>query len=136
MSYIFSLALQTAIFDALRADGAVAAEVGTAIYDAVPAGVPPAIYVQLGAELVRDASDVTGVGTAHSVTVSIIATHPGFAGIKRAAAAVSAALHDAQLGLSVGRLVSIRFERATAQRTDAASARRIDLRFRARISND
>ncbi|QUJ77405.1 DUF3168 domain-containing protein [Sulfitobacter albidus] len=136
MSYAYSAALQTAIFGALSADAALSQEVGDAIYDAVPSGTLPDIYVRLGSESVRDASDASGAGSAHQVTVSVITTAPGFASAKRAAGAVSDALHEADLTLDAGRLVSLRFERATARRIDGASARQIDLRFRARISDD
>ncbi len=136
MSYAVSAALQAAVFAALTADTALAAEVGSAIYDAVPAGSLPEIYVQLGTETVRDASDGSGAGAAHTLSVSVITTNPGFASAKRAAAAISDALHGADLTLARGRLVSLGFDRATARRIDAASARQIDLRFRARVQDD
>ena len=136
MTYAVSVALQAAVFAALNADVALTALVGTGIYDAVPAGSVPDIYVRLGAETVREASDGTGAGAVHFLTVSVITTNPGFASAKAAAAAVSDALHDAELTLTRGNLVSLRFERATARRIDAASARQIDLRFRARVSDD
>ncbi len=136
MTYAVSVALQAAVFAALDADAALTALVGTGIYDAVPAGSVPDIYVRLGAETVREASDGTGAGAVHFLTVSVITTNPGFASAKAAAAAVSDALHDAELTLTRGNLVSLRFERATARRIDAASARQIDLRFRARVSDD
>lgn len=136
MTYAVSVALQAAVFAALDADAALTALVGTGIYDAVPAGSVPDIYVRLGAETVREASDGTGAGAVHFLTVSVITTNPGFASAKAAAAAVSDALHDAELTLTRGNLVSLRFERAAARRIDAASARQIDLRFRARVSDD
>lgn len=136
MSYAVSGALQSAVFAALSADSALAALVGTAVYDAVPAGSVPDIYVRLGSESVREASDATGAGAVHFLSVSVITTSPGFASAKAAAAAVSDALHDADLVLARGSLISLRFERATARRIDAGSARQIDLRFRARVSDD
>lgn len=136
MTYAVSAALQAAVFAALNADTALAALVGSAIYDAVPAGSVPDIYVRLGSETVREASDGSGAGAVHFFTVSVITTTPGFASAKAAAAAVSDALHEAELALARGNLVSLRFERATARRIDAASARQIDLRFRARVSDD
>ena len=136
MSYAVSGALQTAVFDALSNDASLGALVGTAIYDAVPSGVLPDIYVRLGSESVRDASDISGAGAVHALTISVITTNPGFATAKAAATAVSDALHDASLSLSRGALVSLRFERATAKRIDSASARQIDLRFRARVQDD
>lgn len=136
MSYAVSGALQVAVFAALNDDVALGALIGEAIYDAVPAGSVPDIYVRLGSETVREASDVSGAGAVHFITVSVITTNPGFASAKAAAAAVSDALQDADLTLARGTLISLRFERATAQRIDAASARQIELRFRARVSDD
>ena len=45
MSYAVSGALQAAVFAALSGDAALAALVGSAIYDAVPAGTVPDLYV-------------------------------------------------------------------------------------------
>lgn len=136
MTYAISGALQAAVFQALSADVALTALVGSAIYDAVPVGDVPELYVRFGAETVREASDASGGGAVHLLTVSVITTNPGFSSAKAAASAVSDALHDAPLALSRGRLVSLRFERAAAQRIESASARQIDLRFRARVQDD
>ncbi len=136
MSYAVSGALQAAVFTALNADAPLGALVGTAIYDAMPAGSVPNLYVLLGAETVRDASDGSGAGAVHFLTVSVITTSPGFTSAKAVAAAVSDALQDADLTLARGVLISLRFDRATARRIDAASARQIDLRFRARVQDD
>ncbi|MGC1495655.1 MAG: DUF3168 domain-containing protein [Sulfitobacter sp.] len=136
MSFALSGVLQTAVYDALTGDAALGALVGSDIYDAVPSGTLPALYVRLGSEAVRDASDVSGAGAVHQFTVSVITTNPGFASAKAVGAAVSDALHDADLTLSRGRLVSLQFDRATAKRIDTASARQIDLRFRARVQDD
>ena len=112
-----------------------AALVGGDIYDAVPSGVPPALYVRLGGEDVRDASDITGDGAVHRFTISVITTNPGFASAKAAAGAISDALHGADFALSRGRLVYLHFEKAKARRVDALSARQIDLQFRARVQD-
>lgn len=136
MSFSMSGPLQAAIFAALGADTTLGGLVGTAIYDAVPTGALPSIYVRLGSETARDASDGTGAGAVHRITVSVITTQPGFSGAKAAAAAISDALHDADLVLSRGRLVSLRFQRATARRIDAVASRQIDLIFRARVQDD
>jgi hypothetical protein len=135
MSFALSGDLQGAVYQALSSDAALAAIVGTAIYDAVPQGTLPVIYVRLGSEDAVDASDVSGHGAVHRFTVSVITTRPGFADAKAAAGAVTDVLHDGELGLDQGHLVSLRFERATAKRIDALSARQIDLRFRARVSS-
>ena len=136
MSYAMSGALQAAVYSALVADATLTGLVGTAIYDAVPSGTLPDVYVRLGSETVKDASDGSGAGALHQFTVSVITSNPGFAGAKDVAAAISDVLHNGDLTLSRGRLVSLAFERATASRIDTASARQIDLRFRARVQDD
>lgn len=136
MSFAMSEPLQAAVYQALTADAALAAIVGTAIYDAVPAGALPEIYVRLGSETVTDASDCSSAGALHQLTVSVITTSPGFSRAKAAAAAVSDVLHGGDLVLSRGRLVYLRFERARAARVESASTRQIDLRFAARVQDD
>lgn len=136
MSFSMSGPLQAAVFEALSNDAPLAGIVGMAIYDAVPTGSLPPIYVRLGSETATDASDVSGDGARHRFTVSVITTSPGFAQAKAAAGAVSDALHNADLPLSRGRLVSLRFERARARRMESAATRQIDLRFIARVQDD
>lgn len=136
MSYAMASALQTAVYGALIEDATLQSIVGTAIYDAVPGGTLPDIYVRFGSETVQDASDASGAGAVHSFSVSVITTTPGFTRAKEAAAAVSDALHDAELTLTRGRLVSLRFTRGSASRIDKVSARQIDLRFSARVQDD
>lgn len=136
MSYAMSSPLQAAIYDTLVNDAALTALVGTDIYDEVPSGAVPDLYVRLGSETVQDATDVTGAGAVHKVTVSVISTEPGFASAKDVAGAVSDALHLASMTLSRGILVSLLFEKATAARIDTVSARQIDMLFRARVQDD
>lgn len=136
MSYAVASALQAAVFQHLSADPVLTAEVGTAIYDGIPAGNLPPIYVALGPERVRDASDQMGQGAWHEFTISIISTEAGFATAKVAAGAVSDALVDAPLLLSRGELIGLRFLRARARRVGTGDTRRIDLTFRARVQND
>ena len=136
MSFALSEPLQAAVYAALKADAALATIVGAAIYDAVPTGALPAIYVRLGSETAADASDASGNGALHNFTVSVITTSPGFAQAKSAAAAISDVLHNGALTLSRGRLVYLRFERAKASRVEAAATRQIDLRFAARVQDD
>ncbi|MGC9370615.1 MAG: DUF3168 domain-containing protein [Paracoccaceae bacterium] len=134
MSYGVSAALQAAVYQHLAADAALAALVGGAIYDALPAGTLPDLYVSLGPEEARDRSDKTGGGALHLFTVSVVSATAGFQAAKDAAAAVSDALVDAPLSLGRGVLVSLQFDRARAERlTDGT--RRIDLRFRARVDD-
>lgn len=136
MSYGVSAALQTAIYQALVADGPLGALVGVNIFDAVPAGIVPSLYVALGPEIARDRSDKTGGGAEHQFTVSVVTDSAGFSTAKQAAAAVSDALVDADLAMSRGVLVSLNFYRAKAVRAGTADARRIDLTFRARVQDD
>lgn len=134
MSYAMSAALQEAVFTALTGNAALAALVGTAIYDAPPSGSLPVTYVALGPEEVRDRSDVTGAGAEHDLTVSVISSEAGFRTAKRSAAAISDVLNGAGLTMSRGTLVSLVFLKARAVRADKAGLRRIDLIFRARVA--
>ena len=136
MSYAMSAPLQAAVYQALSNDADLTTLVGPAIYDAIPSGTLPSLYVCLGPETVQDASDKTGSGAKHLFTVRVVTDVPGFSAAKEAAAAVSDVLHDAMLTLSRGRLVSLLFDRAVASRIDGATGRKIDLRFRARVEDD
>lgn len=137
MSYALGGALQAAIYQLLAEDTALAALVGTAIYDGLPSGVIPETYVALGAEVVRDRSDQGGAGALHRLTVSVVSTADGFATAKAVAAAVSDALSGALPELARGRLVGLWFDRASAKRTGSTGqSRRIDMVFRARVEDD
>ena len=135
MTYGVSVALQQAVYQRLKADGALTALVGDAIYDAVPPGIVSGTYVSLGPEDVREASDKTGHGAMHEITVSVVTDAAGFSAAKAAATAVSDALVDATLVLARGSLVYLNFHRARARRVQDADVRRIDLRFRARVQD-
>ncbi len=135
MSYGVAPALQSAVYQALIADATLGGLVGSAIYDAVPPGLVPSLYVTLGAEEVRDRSDGSGGGAEHSLTVSVITDAAGFHAAKQAAAAISDALTHADLPLARGRLVSLAFHRARARREGTGGIRRIDLTFRARVDD-
>lgn len=134
MTYALSQSLQEAIYQQLTSDAALAAEVGTAIYDMLPSGTLPGIYVTLGAESVLDRSDISGGGALHRFTVTVVTNAAGFSAAKRAAAAVSDALVDAPLSLSRGHLVGLWFDRATASRLTNGD-RSIALRFSARLED-
>ncbi|WP_170366303.1 DUF3168 domain-containing protein [Ruegeria arenilitoris] len=137
MSYGVSAALQAAVFQQLVNDRGILAQVGDAVYDAVPSGTLPQTYVTLGPEEVRDASDKTGQGTLHRFTVSVVSEAAGFGAAKTLAGAVCDALDGAALTLDRGRLVGLWFERASARRTGTGgSIRQIDLRFRARVEDN
>lgn len=136
MSYALSAALQSAVFAAIAADPAVVTAVGSAVYDALPSGPLPSLYVSLGPETVRVEDDKTGSGSAHRFVISVVTDAPGFIAAKAAAGAVSDALHHVDLTLTRGRLVSLRFERARAFKIDKGAGRRIDLTFRARVEDN
>lgn len=136
MSYAMAGALQAAVYQRLQNDAALSALVGSHVYDALPSGRVPDLFVSLGPEDVRDASDSTGAAADHRFIVSVISDEDGFFDAKAAAGAVSDALVDASLTLSRGRLVGLWFERAKAARAGKAGRlRRIDLRFRARVED-
>jgi len=134
MSIAFSAALQTAIYQALVADVDLNAAVSGNIFDAPPTGTPPAIYVSLGLEDMRDASDKTGSGTRHDFIISVVSDAAGFLQAKNVASLIGAVLIDKDLTLATGTLSFLHFLRATAKRANAGQIHQIDLRFRARIS--
>jgi len=135
MSYGVSAALQQAVYQRLASDTSLGSLVGAAIYDTIPSGMLPDIYVSLGPEQVRDRSDRTGSGATHIFVVSVITTLAGFSVAKAVGAAISDALHRADLTLSRGSLVGMSFLRADAKRVGTGDTRRIDLKFRARVDD-
>ena len=135
MSYGVSAALQAAIYQRVSTDAAVQALVGSAVYDAVPAGALPATYVTLGPEAVKDASDTDGRGAWHDVVLSVITSAAGFQEAKDVAAALNDALLGANLTLTRGRVVGVAFKSAKAKREGTGSTRRIDMSFRLRVED-
>lgn len=135
MSYGIAAALQSAIYQQLLSDVDLTALVGTAIYDALPSGTLPGLYVAIGPETARDMSDMTGGGAVHEFTVSVVTDSAGFSTAKAAAAAVSDALVDAPLVLTRGELVALTFVKATAARVGTGGTRQINLVFRARVDD-
>lgn len=135
MSYGVSEALQVAVYARLLNDAGVMSEVGSSVFDAVPSGSVPSLYIALGPETVTDRSDKTGRGAQHDFVVSVVTSNAGFQSAKAAAAAAADALIDADLTLSRGILVALRFVKATAKREDGNALRRIDLTFRARVED-
>ena len=135
MSYAVASALQAAVYARLQSDIALSALVGTDIYDALPTGSLPPLYVALGPETAKDASDVSGHGAWHRFLVSVVTAKSGFQTAKEAAAAISDALHGVDLSLSRGTLVGLWFEKAKAGR-ESRGLRRIDLTFRARVEDN
>lgn len=133
MSYGIAAALQEAVYQKLSGDAPLAALVGGAVYDALPAGTLPPTYVALGPEDAQARDDGTGRGAWHRFTVSVVTDGAGFHAAKQVAAAISDALSGADLTLSRGRLAALHFHRARARREDRGNLRRIDLTFRARV---
>ena len=131
MSYAAANAVQAAVYGALIGDVALAALVGGAIHDAEP-DAPPDLYVALGPERVREASDASGRGAEHRITVSVVTSRSGFSAAKAAAGRVEAVLHGADLALDEGRLVDLAFVEARARRDRRDRTRRVDMVFRAR----
>ncbi len=107
MSYGPSAALQAAVYQHLLADAGVAALVGSAVYDALPAGTLPQTYVTLGPEEVRDRSDTTAKGALIRFTVTVTTSAAGFGAAKSVAAAITDALQDAGLVLTRGTLAGL-----------------------------
>ena len=132
MTYALASSFQTAVYQYLLGDAEVQAAVGTAIYDALPTGTLPDLYVTLGAEEALDRSDSSGAGALHMFTVTLRAESAGFARAKTAAAAICDALLAADLTLERGRVVGLWFDRARAERMSDGT-RRIALRFTARL---
>ncbi|MEO0914885.1 MAG: DUF3168 domain-containing protein, partial [Pseudomonadota bacterium] len=127
-------ALQVAVYSAVQSDAALTALIGDAVYDApLPGHAPdlPETYVLLGEERVRDASTKTSEGAVHDLTVTVVTRAEGFRQAKAVAAAVCDVLDDADLALSVGHLVALRFLSARADRNTSRAPRRITLRFQA-----
>lgn len=134
MSYAVSGALQAAVYQRLAGDAALTALVGGAVFDSPPAGALPGLHVQIGTE---DGRDVSGQGAGLlrlDLEVAVRGEDTGFAAVKAAAGAVSAALEEAPLGLAAGRLVSLRLMRARARAgVGRAKRREVLLTFRALV---
>ncbi|MCF8484792.1 MAG: DUF3168 domain-containing protein [Rhodobacteraceae bacterium] len=130
MSYGAAAALQAAIFTLLSGAPTLA---GASIVDALPPGAGRGSFVLIGSEEALDASDKSGGGAEHRISVSVISDASGFLTAKTLAAAVSDALVDASPAMSVGRIVGIRFVKAVARRLEDGDVRRIDMTFRARV---
>ncbi|MDG4649803.1 DUF3168 domain-containing protein [Roseibacterium sp. SDUM158017] len=131
MSYGSSASLQEAIFAALAADASVSALSGGAIYDAIPPGAVPSLYLSLGPERARHGADKTGDGAVHDFSVLVVSDGAGFGAAKALAVAVSDALDGSAPPLSRGRIVRLDFRRAQARRK--GDTRQIELWFRAAI---
>ena len=138
MSLALSGELQGAIYTILIGDAALVALVGAEIYDApLPVGgaLPSGEHVTLGEEIVKPFGSITSSGGVHDFDVVVHSTANGFAAAKAVSARVSDALVDANLAVTGGHLVSLRFVKAKAKRGLAPELRRIEMRFRAVIED-
>lgn len=136
MSYAVASALQEAVYERLTFDTGVYDLVQGAVYDGVPAGTVPPLFVSLGEEKVTDRSDADGYGAVHEMVVSVVSSANGFQSAKRVAGAISDALLRTPLALERGYLVGIWFRDAQAKRAGRSGTRRIDLRFRAQVQDN
>ena len=136
MSYAVASALQEAVYERLTFDPTVYDLVQGAVYDGLPAGALPSLFISLGEEKVTDRSDGDGHGALHEIVVSVISSANGFQTAKRVAEAISDALLATPLALERGYLVGIWFRSAQAKRLARSGTRRIDLRFRAQVSDN
>lgn len=133
MSYGLTAVLQSAIFARLVSDGAVNAACDGQIFDAIPEGTLPPLFVTLGEEIVSARADQSVMGAIHDFSVLIVSRQSGYLGAKIAAAAVSDALLSAPLSLARGRVVTLMFLRAKAERRE--DSRLIDVTFRALVDD-
>ena len=133
MSYACSEALQKAVYGALSGSVTLSDAVDGAIYDQVPSGQMPDVYVTLGPEKVLDRSDRTADGARHEFQVAVVSDQGGFSKTKSVGVIISDLLDGADLTLERGQLVDLRFVRAAAKRV--SDQRRIDLVFRARVDD-
>lgn len=135
MSYGISAALQEAVYARLLGSAQLTEIVGSAVYDELPPGPMPSLYVALGLEKVRDASDVATAAARHDFTVSVVTESAGFQTAKAAAGAVSDTLNGGAMTLGRGHLVGLWFRQARATR-ESGGLRRIDMTFRAHVEDD
>lgn len=138
MTLDFCTSLQGAIHARLISDPTLAGLIGDAIYDAPPEtpGTARIAHVTLGEERTRPFDTKTSAGARHDFVVEVHSGEEGFATAKRVATAVCAALVDAPLSVEQGALVSLTFQRATAERSAAPDRRRVSLLFRAIVDQD
>ena len=80
---------------------------------------------------------MTAPAARHDFVISVLSGADegggGFAGVKAAAAAVTAALEQAALELDRGHVAGLWFLRGRARRADGGAGRRVDMTFRAAV---
>lgn len=136
MTYSISASLQQAIYTKLSLNTELASLLGSAVFDGVPPGAVPPLYVTIGEERASDRSDYDERGAVHEIDIAVISSGAGFSEVKAVAAAVSDALLAGPLVLARGRCDGLWFRQARARRVRRGGSRRIDLRFRARVFDD
>ena len=130
---LFSASLQRAVLTRLEADSEVAALTEGHVYDALPPGELPILYVIFGTETVRDRSDMTSFAAVHEFDLSVITSLSGFQSAKTLASYMCTALLTKPLSLADGHLIALNFQGAVSKRQSTGGGRRIDLKFRALI---
>ena len=134
MTMAMAAPLQTALYDRL----VVLPALGGRVFDDAPhqsADVGGA-YVTLGDETVAPWDTATDKGAIHAVRVRVYSPVRGFLPAKALAADVVAALDDAPLTLSRGKVITQEFTGAETRREELGALRRIDLTFRIVIEDD
>lgn len=136
-----SYELQIAIVSALKSDAAVRALVGDRVYDDVPRSVDGKVtarfpFISFGPEQTlpdgydcQDGSEITIQLDAWSRAV-------GFPEVKKIAAAVRKALHDADLAVEENALVSIEFDGRRVLRDPDGKTSHAVITFRAVVEHD
>ena len=141
MTYALSWPLQEAVYGVLTGDTAVTALADVRVHDEPPHAQDASVgvYVTLGPETARDRGAADAALARHDFTISVHSDQrhgdEGFAELKKLGGAVSDALAGSTPSLSRGRVLSIRFLRATARRTAKPPRRRIDLVFQALLED-
>ncbi len=134
-----ALTLQTALFDHLRADTALAAELGgPRIYDAPPhaqSGEGPPPYITIGDETVTAWDTKTEEGAAHELTFTIWSASRGFSQVKAIQSALADALKTAPV-LPQARIADLRFVSSATSRERRTRLRRADCVYRALVEWD
>ena len=131
-----SLALQKALYDALRADPEIAALVAGRIYDEVPRGPGNDVraqkpYISFGEDQVLADKAECLDGAEVFLTVDVWSAGPGDVEVKRITAAVKAAIDGSDLALVGHRLNLIEFETARHLREPDGITRHGVVTFRA-----
>ena len=136
MKHVDFAAVQAGVFAQISADPEIKALIGTHIFDGVPPGVVPDLYLLIGPELVIDKSDFTQSGSEHQLLISALSQGHGFKEAKRLAGVVVNALHAKPPNLDNGRVVFVHFSKANAWRDPQLDARRVDVTFLLRCAQD